>query len=290
MAQNTESTQIGNLKIKYSPNFPISPEEQARLFRCFMLARNSLRTAIARIDRLTLSGPARKETPSSTVLDTLRYHYFQFCPIEELSEMWRLNVMTIANNFRKIHLCFHGSVAIADAYATIVGREKRKILNSGVLPEYSDFKEKILSATAGVKGMVPLKKSFIAGLTPEQETSILNKRLIAQNVAATPHLTDAERRCVAEVEITEQDYGSIHINFHALLKGADKFSDRQIARTIIHEGSHKFCNTMDHAYTHDGTYPYLCNSQTLTNADSYAYAAISLAEGRLFKTDDEMRI
>jgi hypothetical protein len=59
--------------------------------------------------------------------------------------------------------------------------------------------------------------------------------------------------------------GRIHIDFGLLANTND------IARTIVHEGSHKFCGTQDHAY--NPNWGNMTDVQAKNNADSYAYFA-----------------
>jgi hypothetical protein len=71
----------------------------------------------------------------------------------------------------------------------------------------------------------------------------------------------------------------IYIDF-SLLKSCNKY---QIARIIVHEATHKFAYTGDYAYmSNSGKFNLMTAKDALKNADSYAYAAISvLAESAL---------
>jgi diadenosine tetraphosphate (Ap4A) HIT family hydrolase len=69
--------------------------------------------------------------------------------------------------------------------------------------------------------------------------------------------------------------GEIHVSLE-LLKD---YSALSYARIIIHEATHKYFNTEDEAYAHQGTYAGLSLVETLNNADSYAWAAVSLYAG-----------
>ena len=87
-------------------------------------------------------------------------------------------------------------------------------------------------------------------------------------------------------------WGSIHVDF-GLFTGRPNpnspkpKSDLELARLIIHEASHKFLFTDDHAYCHEEEkYIGLSNDLKLKNADSYAYAAISLYRGKLITHKD----
>jgi hypothetical protein len=86
-----------------------------------------------------------------------------------------------------------------------------------------------------------------------------------------------------KVQIDPDERGSIHLNFRLMKK--INFGPLRIARTIIHEASHKFANTMDHAYADETNYKSLSRNQMLINADSYAYIAICLARATSYKDD-----
>lgn len=66
--------------------------------------------------------------------------------------------------------------------------------------------------------------------------------------------------------------GYIHISFSALRA----YSPLSYARVIIHEATHRFLGTRDVYYAHDGNYQTLHLTDALENADSFAWAAISL--------------
>lgn len=66
--------------------------------------------------------------------------------------------------------------------------------------------------------------------------------------------------------------GEIHISFQKM----QPYSALSYARVIIHEAAHKYLGVKDHAYAHEATYPALSLTDCLDNADSIAWAAISL--------------
>lgn len=72
--------------------------------------------------------------------------------------------------------------------------------------------------------------------------------------------------------------GSIHIDFRLVEnRGPRRWTDLGIATIIVHEASHKFDFTTDHAYcSEEDKYDALSASQLLRNADSYAFAAASI--------------
>jgi hypothetical protein len=77
-------------------------------------------------------------------------------------------------------------------------------------------------------------------------------------------------------------HGEIHVSFAKHLN----FSPISYAQTIIHEATHKYFNTEDHAYADDPTYFTLNLADTLENADSYAWAAVSLYCGSVKMTNE----
>ncbi|MDR6539603.1 hypothetical protein [Variovorax soli] len=66
--------------------------------------------------------------------------------------------------------------------------------------------------------------------------------------------------------------GEIHVSLERL----KDYSALSYARIVIHEATHKYFNTDDEAYAHENTYAALSLAETLNNADSYAWAAVSL--------------
>lgn len=66
--------------------------------------------------------------------------------------------------------------------------------------------------------------------------------------------------------------GEMHVSFRNL----ENYTALSYARVIIHEATHKFLNTDDEAYAHQNTYGTLSLTQCLNNADSIAWAAVSL--------------
>ncbi|MBV9877266.1 MAG: hypothetical protein JO025_21235 [Verrucomicrobia bacterium] len=85
-----------------------------------------------------------------------------------------------------------------------------------------------------------------------------------------------------EVEVA---WGNIHIDF-GVFATETNWTDLAQAGLIIHEASHKFLNTDDYAYCDEGEkYINLSKNLKLKNADSYAYAAISLYAHELIKDD-----
>ena len=71
--------------------------------------------------------------------------------------------------------------------------------------------------------------------------------------------------------------GEMHVSLQLL----EAYSVLSYARIIIHEATHKYLCTADEAYAHQDTYATLSLVKALNNADSYAWAAVSLYCGAL---------
>jgi hypothetical protein len=69
--------------------------------------------------------------------------------------------------------------------------------------------------------------------------------------------------------------GQIHIAFAKV----EHYTPLSYARLIIHEAAHRYLGVKDHAYAHEATYPTMSLTDSLDNADSIAWAAVSLHAG-----------
>src|SRR5271166_4247396 len=93
-----------------------------------------------------------------------------------------------------------------------------------------------------------------------------------------------------ELALVEAAWGNIHVDFGVFAQETN-WTDLAQAGLIIHEASHKFLNTDDHAYCNDGPkYSDLPKSLKLKNADSYAYTAMSLYAGELIEDDQSKQV
>ncbi|HEX3867125.1 MAG TPA: hypothetical protein VHV78_10240, partial [Gemmatimonadaceae bacterium] len=78
----------------------------------------------------------------------------------------------------------------------------------------------------------------------------------------------------------ERFAGSVHLDLSIFLNNTEPWRDEGIAGLIIHEASHKYCFTDDHAYVHeDEKFNQLSKALKLDTADAYGYAAVSLRQG-----------
>jgi hypothetical protein len=80
--------------------------------------------------------------------------------------------------------------------------------------------------------------------------------------------------------IMEKSTGPVHLSF-GLAAAPHDYSAARLARVIIHEATHSFCRTIDVKYCWDDTYDAQDPHQMVNNADSFAYAAMSIRAGKV---------
>jgi len=323
MAQNTATLQRGKLTIKYAPRYPISETQAHKLSRSLDLACENLRSALRLLTPICSGAKLDAAGDMRTVLEILDCHFFQNSPIkrDNKESFWRRDVVSIALNVQRLLCALAGPVTIADAYASMVlGAVKKETesIRSDMLAHaqlglewdmtLEQFAGRLNRARDAAseeamdgRGYVAPKKSTKNELSANNLT-----RKYATGALATPVGT-AERLLASgakgdrvpnwmapkapapEVKLAPDKLGSIHINFKRMLRTVEPLSDSMVARTIIHEASHKFIATHDHAYAGDDKYERLGRRETLLNADSYAFAVVSLARNRNFKDDMAMK-
>ena len=288
MAANTERIQDGALTIKFSPDYPLTPQQRSKLVLSLELAQRVLRKAIAALDAVLTDPEPRPSTIGSIAYKVLRSH-FKFAKLELDPTLggrfggadwtqWMQDARHVRQVYERLLLALGQPITIADAHASTM-RKSEPVCFEALARKYDIFDtlhavpvaQKMLLAQAAqlmagaesaqTAGFVSPKRAKVASLTADE---------LARRKAHDPSLT-----------ILPDEKGSIHINFASLLHG-EQYRKLQVARTIIHEASHKFCDTRDIAYSfHDG-YKSMTRPQALLNADSYAYAAVSLYKDHVF--------
>lgn len=280
MGFNTKSIQVGSLTIKYSPDFPIDQEQQHKLLRALGIARLVLRDALAALDG-TAKGPLGNAPRG--VQSVLDYHVYQRGRPAMPGQL-RLDLLRLTNNLAQMRNGLSTHVVIADVVATKVGMAndlmdlQKQLCGMTFTPE-EERERRMEAALNAPKGFVKPRNAYSAGLSPQQKEAIDAGKLVNKSKLAD--------EWVPEVMHGAQNLGSIHINFFDML--GPEISTLRVARVLIHEASHKFCDTLDHAYVHDKAYSALTPRQTLTNADSHAYTAVGAAFGLNFKDDEQMQ-
>ena len=118
-------------------------------------------------------------------------------------------------------------------------------------------------------GRVKVKSNFSSN-----ELTLLEKRLFSER-----RLDGKDMK----IHVPPEGRGSIHIDFTYLGGGTGvEYRKLFLAGVIAHEASHKFANTADFAYAQDDWYARLSVAQSLNNADSYSFAAMSFYKGVVF--------
>jgi hypothetical protein len=315
MAHNTQRITRGQLTIKYSPEYPIGAPEVDKLVNSLDLARHVVAKSFNLIHKLELPPRQAASVPSHLAyepgvrrsprwmkhieklhgntyfekmdpMDILSISYHFGLSIDESSAyFWPGRISQIASRYSKILAGLQQSLSIADAHATIIGKKVDKAITKWkkrgeeedvLLDRMQKAFEKGAADSAKTRGVVNPKKAFLMGLTETQFQERDSMRI--ENDEFVPY-----------IDMAPEDRGSIHINFMALLRPEKSVTDLGVARTIIHEASHKFCNTQDYAYASpEMVYDRTPSHQKLWNADSYAFCAVSLYTGTFIATDDDM--
>lgn len=96
----------------------------------------------------------------------------------------------------------------------------------------------------------------------QPKVNAANKRVLGKNIEAYANTGTS---------------GPVHVSFEL----AKTYSPLQFARLIIHEASHTYRGTSDVRYAHAADYYAQKPTDMVNNADSYAYAACSLAAKKL---------
>ena len=100
----------------------------------------------------------------------------------------------------------------------------------------------------------------------QPKTNVAGKRVLSKYIEAYANTSTS---------------GPVHVSFEL----AKTYSPVQFARLIIHEASHTFCGTRDVRYAHASDYYTQRPEDMMWNADSYAYAACSIAAKTCFTYD-----
>jgi len=147
-----------------------------------------------------------------------------------------------------------------------------------------DEVERVLKATAkGLNGAIVISDLFAAkdgqrdrGLVDGAEGQVgfneVDDALYMQDLIAA---ADEERTDVTRTHLSTATDAQIYLNF-----GLMKFNNlAELARIIVHEATHKYAYTGDYAYYSNGhQFSQMLGTEAIKNADSYAYAAISVKE------------
>jgi hypothetical protein len=140
------------------------------------------------------------------------------------------------------------------------------------------------------EGIVPLKRDSQIKQDVEYEKLMKDVREQRSFIGQNYHGEEYARRIKevndqlkdAEMYLTQKylaggDSRSIHIQFSYCAKR----STDSMARAIVHEATHKFAATVDWGYVDQGKVGDLPPERAIDNADSYAFAALSILRNQL---------
>jgi hypothetical protein len=258
MPTNDVPVTIKGLRIKYASDAFLRPssEQLHRLCDGWERANQVLRSVLTeRLESLITDATPLLSGVGQPTIDALQWH-FKLPPLGGASTpgeriaaaTWKTWVEPMKQIRSTLAATLAGlstnGITIADNFMTVFKRE----LRAGGTSEIGNV-QRAISAAAGSRGAVSLKKAAITAMPQEDRDKRSRNDL---SVALTPDQ-----------------------NLH-------------VARTIIHEATHKFADTRDFAYADDAGYKDLSMEQALCNADSYAYTAVSLYKNYFFKNSAEM--
>ena len=240
------------LTIKYHTSKPPTPVQQMKLHASYQLAKTMLGKVISEI---TAIRTAIKQNPFANSVSPLTrkilVHHFHLAEGKDKAAMEQLStdLGKILSVYRATKTGLDGPMVISDAYASVLRKQNRGIMGATADRGYVSARRDH-SQPAKASGLFPRFDPDLAG--------------------GTKYSTGLK--------------GSVHIDFDLLLSD----SKLSIARTIIHESTHKFRDTEDHAYAWyhqsnvNGTpYNQLTKAEAMDNADSFAYAAVCVYKKKL---------
>ncbi len=187
------------------------------------------------------------------------------------------NLGQIHSKFLKIQHGLDDGLVLADSRSEDLGNMLKDYLeyNNQPIPEKKRFHEALSSLPQSAKDqMAQALKGQTGGQDGVGEGYVSPKSRVANRM---------DRELTATTPLKSDEQGGIHLNFAFLRDDGPFGSLLYIACLIIHEASHKFASTFDHAYTWKVSYLDLTVAQRIENADSYAYAAISLYKRHVFR-------
>lgn len=259
--------------LKYGAHANTEPSNavQGRIVRCVKIARDMAYKAWLAFELSStsdLNALIRVSYPDliTAVLD----HHFRTAPSASA------HMRQIIDIYKKIYRELSSHLIIADGAADVIGEGavRWRLI-------YNDRQDAIAS---------PFRTSAVRRQGDAQTITEL-KALPTDELAALARSRNVEP--TAEALVMRRS-GSIHIPFTVFEgQGSNLWSDLGLATFILHEASHKFGNTEDHAYTYERSkYRSLQRQLRLENADSYAYAAVSLYGNKLFqdRNDKKMKL
>ena len=214
-----------------------------------------------------------------------------------LSDLWLSDRQRIATRFDRIWLGLTDDITIADAYGARLALplQMRALKLGGLDRRQAELESRMADGVAAGRTSATFKEE-LEGARIQYERRQVGREFVQQTarvVGGTGFVKNlspgADKRTdPLEPILPPETKGTIHINFHLLL-GRAEFPMMSVAKTLIHEASHKFLDTFDYAYGEEPHYRGMTEAQALRNADSYALAAVSLYRQTLIHDASELK-
>jgi hypothetical protein len=305
-----------SLTLKWSPERPLTTEERGKLIGAVRLAIKLVPVVIRHLRVLAMTDVRSAYATSDVRPEILRYHFKLpvLDPAGAAWKTWRDDLTKIATGYQTILTGLTGPLVISDAYIkqlkSVMPRAEVMVMKAQLLSQKLQLQVDELT--------LRLQRMHARdALRPKLEAELQALRQGCQDAAAAAKIspesiaddsarnvggfvrsrqTPKDGRALSDDEwlrhlghndpdsprLLPQHKGAIHINFEVFLKDPQQ-RNLHVARTLIHEASHKFLDTYDFAYTHDPAYATINKAQAMRNADSYAFAAVSCYKARLFR-------
>lgn len=229
------------------------------LYAAFKRARLAADRAVGAFEQANFSGVFSK-TASDPLVKSVMKTYFRTTAQE--------HVAAILAILKKTRTGLHGDIVIADC----AGREMGPYggLAEGIVPLKN---QAMVAMNADLKKLDQAFDNRVAALSSKYSGKKYHEKVQELRYGEKPV---AEAMLMHEY-LEQGETGSIHVEFsYCTSKSVDA-----IARIIFHEATHKFGAAADFGYASSDTISKLKVEQALLNADSYAFAALSLLRGGL---------
>lgn len=258
------------LLIKYHSKRPPSSDTKKKLVTAAGVAGNAMRKVVWEIDKVVLFRRDEKDVMTE-VLD----NHFCFKNLAALQSTKDAKKKMVNEKARRewlayirrsmLSMSFHLNTGMylldCDAgFRTIVGDNEIDNMN----PLWAEHEYAVDAAGDYIED--PANPGFALS---QPKLNAAGKRVLGKNIEAYANTGTS---------------GPVHVSFEL----AKTYSPLEFARLIIHEASHTYRGTSDVRYAHAADYYTQKPHDMVNNADSYAYAAVSLAAKKCH-TDDSLK-
>lgn len=235
------------------------------LYRGFLRAKKAMNLAATAFANAKFSGLISKSAEDPVIKAVLRNYFCNAGPKE---------IPTIVDGFKKTATGLNADITITDCAGGVVGPFGGKAEGIARLSDdaqIAQLKElKDLDAEFERKVQAVVKKY--------SGDKNLSTKINAVNYIEKPI---AEQMLLRKYLLLTGDTAEIQVEFsYAQEKSVD-----WLARLIAHEATHKFAATADFGYAANNTITKLKTEHAILNADSYAFAAMSILRKQLVTPD-----